>query len=49
LFRLRSEGEVKPSCAVKIYDNDGRLVAEVTVDWHFHQAKSLGAGKAENS
>jgi acyl-coenzyme A thioesterase PaaI-like protein len=46
MFKLRSEGEVKPSCAVKIYDHDGRLVAEVTVDWHFHQAKALGSGLA---
>ncbi len=45
LFRFRAEGEAVVPCCVQVFENAGRLVAEVTVEWCMTRPLVLGAGR----
>lgn len=49
LFKLRSEGTATAPCPVNIFDEAGKLVAEVQVEWNFSQPKSLGSGQGSET
>lgn len=49
LFKLRSEGTATAPCPVNVFDQAGKLVAEVHVEWKFSQPKALGSGSASGS
>lgn len=45
LFRFRSEGETLVPCLVKIFESQGRLIAEVTVEWRLTRPMALPSGQ----
>lgn len=47
LHRLRSEGRVEVESSVAVYNGDGRLVAQVEVEWDLARQRMLGAGHGE--
>lgn len=42
LHRLRSDGAINAETQTLIYDRDGRLVAEVTIEWRINRQLRLG-------
>ena len=45
LLRLRVESSTVAETQTLIYDNDGRLVAEVDVEWQMHRQLALGPAR----
>jgi hypothetical protein len=42
LHALRARGNAETESTISVYDNDGRLVAEVEVAWDFTRQLALG-------
>ena len=49
LHRLRAEGTAAAETQTLIYDRDGRLVAEVDVEWRLRRQLTLGSGPTRRS
>lgn len=43
LFRFRAEGEVVVPAEVKIFESQGRLIADIVVEWRLTRPLALGA------